>query len=536
MELQQDITKAQSVQERRLGAFLKNNFLLIAIVILGITIRSFMFGSIPAGLNQDEASIGYDSYAISHYGIDRNGNHNPIYLISWGSGQNALYAYLSMPFIYIMGLNVFSVRFVNLLFGIITLIVFYLLIKKVANQKLALLSVFLLCISPWHIMLSRWALESNLFPAFFLTGTYALILSLERKLFLYISVFLFGLSLYSYGLAYFVVPLFLVLTFIYMLIHKKINLRELIASTLLFTLTVLPVFLFTYINIYKKSAISTGLFTIPRLIGQPRYTTQLNLFSDNFLEKSFTSLKGFLNLLYTQNDGFNYNAIPEFGIIYLMSLPFFILGLVRVISFTAKGIREKKFSKNLILLLWLLSALILPFITFEPNINRFNIIFIPIIFVTAAGIHAITSRIKEFSIPTISLYLVFFLLFASNYFTQFPNKTSASFHESLGDAIHFAAEKTNGNICVTNKMNMPYIFVLFYEKTDPRVFVDTVKYANPGGEFQEVRSFDRYYFGIDNGYLANAKAFVILNEEKTQFSPAQYSIREFKNYAVAIKK
>ena len=36
------------------------------------------FGSIPPGIFVDEASSGYDAYALLHYGIDRNGFHNPV--------------------------------------------------------------------------------------------------------------------------------------------------------------------------------------------------------------------------------------------------------------------------------------------------------------------------------------------------------------------------------------------------------------------------------------------------------------------------
>ncbi|WP_410513409.1 hypothetical protein PaeBR_02820 [Paenibacillus sp. BR2-3] len=75
----------------------------VVLFLLGAAIRILYIGSIPGGLNQDEASIGYDAYAILHYGIDRNGIHLPVHLISWGSGQNALYAYLSMPFILLFG-------------------------------------------------------------------------------------------------------------------------------------------------------------------------------------------------------------------------------------------------------------------------------------------------------------------------------------------------------------------------------------------------------------------------------------------------
>ena len=73
--------------------------LLLAILLLGILVRVVGIAGAPRGFNQDEASAGYDAFAIAKYGIDRNGIHNPVHLIAWGSGQNAAYSWLCMPFI-----------------------------------------------------------------------------------------------------------------------------------------------------------------------------------------------------------------------------------------------------------------------------------------------------------------------------------------------------------------------------------------------------------------------------------------------------
>lgn len=122
---------------------LKNN-LVVILVLVGISARIFLFGNVPPGLNQDEASMGYDAFSLLNYGMDRNGFHYPVYLVAWGSGQSVLYAYFTMPFIYLLGLNVVSIRLVNLIFGIVSLIIFYLLVEKVSNRPVALLSLFLL--------------------------------------------------------------------------------------------------------------------------------------------------------------------------------------------------------------------------------------------------------------------------------------------------------------------------------------------------------------------------------------------------------
>lgn len=59
-------------------------YILTAIFVIGILVRSAFFWIYPLGLNQDEASVTYDAYADLEYGFDRNGDHNPVYSVAWG--------------------------------------------------------------------------------------------------------------------------------------------------------------------------------------------------------------------------------------------------------------------------------------------------------------------------------------------------------------------------------------------------------------------------------------------------------------------
>lgn len=185
-------------------SYFKNNPWPLLLFLLGAVVRILYFGSIPGGLNQDEASIGYDAYAILHYGIDRNGIHLPIHLIAWGSGQNALYAYLSLPFILLFGLTPMSVRAVSLIMGLLGMLVFYLLSKELFTSRTAgIAAMFFIAINPWHIMMSRWALESNLLPTLILLSVYMLLKSFRTPKWSYGFTIMLALSLYAYGTSYF---------------------------------------------------------------------------------------------------------------------------------------------------------------------------------------------------------------------------------------------------------------------------------------------------------------------------------------------
>lgn len=153
----------------------------ILIFMTGVLLRVLYLTGYPAGVNADEAYAGYEAYALLNNGTDSHGYSYPVYFISWGNGMNVLYSYLSIPFQRILGTNIFSIRLPQAVFGCVTLIAFYWLLREIRDRKTALFGMFLLAITPWHIMMSRWGLESNLVPAFVLFGMCFLIAAWKGK-------------------------------------------------------------------------------------------------------------------------------------------------------------------------------------------------------------------------------------------------------------------------------------------------------------------------------------------------------------------
>ena len=519
---------------------IKKKYIFLLLLLLGITIRSVLWDKIPPGLNQDEASIGYDAYAILNYGIDRNGIHNPVHLTAWGSGQNALYAYFSMPFIYAFGLSVFSIRLVSLVSAIISLILFYLLAEKITDKRLALLSLFLLSLNPWNIMISRWALESNLFPPIFLLSVYLLVIAADKAYILPFSAFFFALCLYAYGTAYLVVPIFLTIALSYMFLHRKINAKFFLISALVFTITALPIFMFLVVNQLKLNTIRSFVLSIPRLTA-PRYSSISSVFSREFFSSSLKNLLSFLKIMLTQHDGLIWNSMPRYGFMFLFGMPLACLGLwrevTRHLSFKKLHNKSENFNKCYIILAWLAASVLLAIVT-DNNINRINIIFFPLIFLAASGIDFLRIKAGHFFIPIILSFIIAFSFFSYDYITTYPKSISPAFFESFGEAIRYASEPSTqvDRIYVTNQVNMPYIYVLFYQRTDPNVFLNTVRYRNPGGAFQWVDSFDRYTFGISSPNISEKAAYVVHNSEVGIFSSDHYNVKRFKHYSVFVKK
>jgi 4-amino-4-deoxy-L-arabinose transferase-like glycosyltransferase len=146
---------------------------------LGFILRFLHFGNIPAGFHGDEASIGYEAFSILETGADRWGNKLPAYFLSWGSGQNTLYGYLTIPFIYVFGLNELSIRLLAGVTGILCIpLVYKLIILLFNNINLARLASILYLFDPFLFMTSRWGDEFNIVPFFVLLFLYLLITSL----------------------------------------------------------------------------------------------------------------------------------------------------------------------------------------------------------------------------------------------------------------------------------------------------------------------------------------------------------------------
>ena len=158
--------------------------------------RVYQIQSVPGDINQDEAFSGYNAYTLAHSGKDSFGYRFPMYLTAWGSGMNAMHAYLSIPFVVLFGTNAWSLRIVPVLCAVLTLLAVYFIAKHYVNEYFALFLFFFAGIAPWHIMLSRWGLESNLAPAFLCFGLFFFLKGIEQEIFSVVSCVLWIIVIY----------------------------------------------------------------------------------------------------------------------------------------------------------------------------------------------------------------------------------------------------------------------------------------------------------------------------------------------------
>src|SRR6266567_4042212 len=131
-------------------------YILSSIVLVGLILRFWQFGAIPQGFQVDEAAFGYNAYSLMKTGADEYGTPFPITLRSFNDEKAALYAYVDVPFIAIMGLNPAAVRMPTLILGLLFILLSYAVTQKLTKDKKISLIVATLCaISPTLIFQNR---------------------------------------------------------------------------------------------------------------------------------------------------------------------------------------------------------------------------------------------------------------------------------------------------------------------------------------------------------------------------------------------
>lgn len=495
-------------------------------ILIGIFARVWQFGLIPADINQDEAFAGYEAYSLLHYGMDSSGYHFPVYLTAWGSGMNALNTYLMIPFMAIFGPEVWVIRLPQLIVSCCSLWVIFLFVKRLVNTQTALFSLLLLAICPWHIYLSRWGLESNLAPGFLLFGLYFFVRGLENSRLLPVSALMYGLSLYAYATIWPVVPVIILVQFIYSAYYKKISVsRDLLLSCLILALFALPLLLFLMVNYGVIEELRFPLFSIPKLV----YMRSNEISLSNIVSNA----KNLWNIVVRQTTvrPGEFSAASWYGLFTRYTLPFFVLGLFYYVKQTVKHFRNREFGLDIFLLVQLLAGIVIGLLI-HVNITRVNILFLPMVIIAATGVCWFCGLIHQHLILFVMpLYLIQFILFEQYYFTNYQEGVSDFFDYGIGEAVNEAMSH-DGEIYVSSSVKYPKI--LFFSREPADEYLETVQYTNYPASFLEVRSFGRFHFGIDVEN-PDPDCVYILQESPYQknFADVGFTLETYGNFVVA---
>jgi 4-amino-4-deoxy-L-arabinose transferase-like glycosyltransferase len=505
----------------------KELLLIIAALIIGMGFRLWDFGNLPAGLAMDEASLVVEAKSLYHYGIDRNGMSYPAYFVSWGSGQNVLYSYI-LAMLVTLGLSTVVIRLPMVISGVMTLLVVYGIAKKLFSPSAAVLAMFLLAISPWHIMLSRWVYEANLLPFVFSLAFLCLLQADRNPLWFLAGAALSGLCLYTYATAYFLVPLFLLLAAAFLIYRKIIPIKIIVAGIAVFAVISIPIFLFILVNMFQWGPIHIGPVTIPRLISsEPRFMEMVGFLHGAGFRWYYYNFLTLAKILFLHTDELIYNSIPPYGFLFPGAILLALVG-----AFLAAGRIRQKNIGPWAFGVWLAVSFIVGIIQ-PPNVMRINILFIPLILCVAAALDWIIRDRKILVVPVSLVLMSYAILFWRDYTgPDYRGAVGWNFNDGLIPAIQSTMEVPQTPVCITNELNMPYIYVELADFRNPKDYLSTIQYEDPNAKFRIVIHMDRYSFGMQNCALNGSTIYILKNDQKLPLDESLFTIRTFGDYVV----
>lgn len=513
--LQEEEMKTENKRNQKtLDNVVKNRVAVVFMLLVGIFVRLIYLGGVPGGMNQDEAFAAYEAYSMLHYGHDSFGYQNPVYFVSWGSGMNVLNSYLMMPFIAIFGLHDWVVRIPQAMVACLSLVAFYKLLKLMFSKQIAKIGLFLLVISPWHIMLARWGLESNLAPGFLLFGFYFFVKGIHNNKYFILSAITYGLSLYCYATVWEMLPFVLLAQVLYLAWKKELRINGYtIGFVVIMAIMALPLLLFLLINVGVMEEIRTPLLSIPKLVVMRSGEISLSHIKENFYN--------LYQILLTQNDGLNWNATEEFGLYYRFSIPFALLGLGHLIM----GIKEKKKISYEVFVLMQLAGAVLAGCLIYVNINRINFIHLWVIVLIALGIYNVCQHFGDIVNYAVKVaYGISFLAFVSFYFTTYAENIADTFQDGLGEVIEYAMDNSE-DIYVNSGVS--YSKVLYYSQYPVDEYMETVEYVNYPSAYLSVSSFGKFHFYTDYVDTQKSGAYILhvndISDEVAAMYPVFYA-------------
>lgn len=489
---------------------------LALIVLLASVLRLWQLSSVPPSLDWDEASWGYNSYSILQTGKDEYGNFLPVVIRSFNDYKPALYAYLDLPVIKILGLNNFSVRFPNALFGILSVITAYFLVLEFFKRKdLALVTSFLLAISPWSIQFSRFSHEGILGLEFNLLMILFFLKGLKKPWLLCLSAAAGALSLYSYQNEKLFAPMLgLLLIIIFGKELLKLQKKYLITAFIFGLILSLPIIVFTFTNPNSFTRAKGASFLnrpvpiinnrlVDRIIVDKKNNDFVGLLFDNRRVVYAKEIAGnYLshydpNFLFITGDAIGRHQPPGMGHLYLLELPFFLIGLYLLIF--------GKFDRKIKILIfsWMLIVPIPAAFTWDvPNAGR-TINFLPtfqiLIAIGLVGAYFYLLRLNKsfrslFYIAFAAIAIFNFSYYLNQYFVQYSYFNSQDFQYGYNQLIPIIKQNENKykRIVVSNQipLDQSYIFFLYNLKYPPEKYQKN----STGGAYKTTHIFEKYEF------------------------------------------
>lgn len=305
----------------------------IAKIIVGVLVISALWAlfsykllDIPPNMTFDEAAFGYNGILLEKTLHDENGRFLPFFVLSLNGRdwRQPITQYANALAFKIFGPSFYVARGISVFIMILSAALIFYLLNDLYETKLAFLGTLLFIFTPILMIQSHMDLD-NIAPVPFaivwLTGIHLFSKSKELR-FLVLSGFMLGVSFYSYKAMRLIVPVWSVLSVLYLPFYYKHFDKRVVTAVLAFSLSILPFYIIIpFLEAHYPGAVFDRQSVSP-ILYQHFF---LGLFSN--LDPSFLFIKG---------DSTPYHSVGLYGSLLLASFPFFLLGAYK--SIEKKGI------------------------------------------------------------------------------------------------------------------------------------------------------------------------------------------------------
>jgi len=317
----------------------KNIFLFLSIFIIasGIFFRFWQLGSIPPGVQYDEAFNGLNALEAL-----KTGDYKIFYTENYG--REGFHINVTAFFVKIFGPTSLSLRVANAIWGSLTLIGFYLLLRQLKFSKISvLLGTFMITYSFWHLDFSRTAYRAIMVPLLLSWIFYFFFKAVDseknRRLYFAASGILFGLGFHTY-IAFRIAPIILMAVVLAVIFTKKDFLKKNWKSAALFAsaslIIALPIFVYysSHMKDFLSRSEAVSIFNTPKMSSGAAFATSLSTHINAFFVSG------------DKNPRHNYHSQPLLPAAWsvLFALGFFIS--LSEIGATIINLIRKKFGKT----------------------------------------------------------------------------------------------------------------------------------------------------------------------------------------------
>lgn len=505
----------------------------VLLLIFLISIRAYHFGTHPIWYNMDEAMSTYDAYSLLLYGTDHWGNSYPTHMLAWGyTNQSALFTYILVPFIKIFGYNLLASRLPLLILSVLGAVFLSLIARDIFGDRVSLIALFICSVNPWHFVQSRYGIDCNVFPHLFIAGIFFFIHFIKTKKyqFLYIGTLTMALSLYSYMIAVYSVPLFMLMLFIYLITKSNINLRTFILNVLLFVSIASPMIVFVFANLLKiPNNITVGKITIPSLSLSDR-TGDILFMSPDIVSQLFNNAISLFKNIFLQVDSWPWDTVEHYGTMYHAMASVIFVGIILLILSFLKKNNE---SYDFVLLSYLVMAIWIGLITADVTvIRRLNVFYYLGMLLICFFIEFLYKTKELLAKSLVIMFIPLGVLLVFSYHHSYladlsgPESVTANFPQALAKAKELDASKyyITSNCLGPDSGPIAEIYTLVSYQIDPKFYLTADYHDKYNYVTMESLSID----GTEDA------VYVVTIGEKKLFDEYLYDCYDYSLYSVMV--